>query len=641
MKNATGEPATPTASQDADGSSAEESEEHTTDATAAEGDETITTAPVSVDEALSSDAEPSHMRPESERTRIRGHGIHRRSVADLQQQVYALFDKFVPANSSQASGDVDPEARTIVSRELPALLDEFERQRGTPLIEPEMKPQLDAFAQANPDVIIPPAMLVQVISGLQEALNAGNVDANGSPQRDILSDVNRWSSTEDETSSGSSHSSPPPSPTPTQRRSFPRSGTLPELASSSNDLTFPSRNMSVSESPEHAFPRSTSDYSNLGGGTGIAPRQKTTSDPSSPLSSRRQSAPLGQPANSDSADRQRRDSHRERRVSGENKDVLSGKGRVRAPPSAWSRPKPQALASRSRRISDTDADSAAKNDDDDQPTSASARPERRRQSSQPINPSSPTGWFGPGGDAPSFPRSVSSSAFVFPRAISPNSPQDDSFHGYSARNADWNAVSGHGGPGSGSSRAGSPGLDETSFQPFRSLSAQALAAGGEGGSTRESASGHKPRADPSDWVDSPIRSSSDQLVVLQRKYDSLQRTLVERERALDRISEMQDEAMNDLQAKLEEAKAELGLRTKEAKDAKAAEKDYLDLISRHDTEMTKLQDELDQQMAITQKSRKENDKLTGKSEGGRNRFAVKYLLTSAPLYGFFDCFSPK
>ncbi|SAM61423.1 uncharacterized protein UBRO_12331 [Ustilago bromivora] len=91
---------------------------------------------------------------------------------ELRQEVEALFDKFLPA--FQAQQDEDDRSHqetepTLLSRNLPAILSEFERQREHPLIDPRVFSQLEVFADANPEVPISSSTLVDLIHALESS----------------------------------------------------------------------------------------------------------------------------------------------------------------------------------------------------------------------------------------------------------------------------------------------------------------------------------------------------------------------------------------------------------------------------------------------------------------------------------------
>ncbi|GAC73781.1 hypothetical protein PANT_9d00263 [Moesziomyces antarcticus T-34] len=93
---------------------------------------------------------------------------------EVRQEVEALFEKFLPDfqvhqdddQSSQHGQDAEP---TLLSRNLPAILSEFERQRDHPLIDPKVYSQLQVFADENPEVPISSNMLVNLIHALESS----------------------------------------------------------------------------------------------------------------------------------------------------------------------------------------------------------------------------------------------------------------------------------------------------------------------------------------------------------------------------------------------------------------------------------------------------------------------------------------
>ncbi|SPO21139.1 uncharacterized protein UTRI_00616 [Ustilago trichophora] len=91
---------------------------------------------------------------------------------ELRQEVEALFDKFLPDFQTQQDDNDKSQHRaepTLLSRNLPAVLSEFERQRDHPLIDPKVYSQLEIFADENPEVPISSNMLVNLIHALESS----------------------------------------------------------------------------------------------------------------------------------------------------------------------------------------------------------------------------------------------------------------------------------------------------------------------------------------------------------------------------------------------------------------------------------------------------------------------------------------
>lgn len=112
-------------------------------------------------------------------------------MEELKQEVEALFDKFLPDFQAQQD-DRNEEAQnqshpTLLSRNLPAILSEFERQRDHPLIDPKVYSQLEVFTDENPEVPISSNMLVNLIHALESSAHSAvsdDVDLQTSPFMD-------------------------------------------------------------------------------------------------------------------------------------------------------------------------------------------------------------------------------------------------------------------------------------------------------------------------------------------------------------------------------------------------------------------------------------------------------------------------
>ncbi|SJX60590.1 uncharacterized protein SRS1_11819 [Sporisorium reilianum f. sp. reilianum] len=113
-------------------------------------------------------------------------------MEELKQEVEALFDKFLPDFQVQQDDSISEEAQqqsqpTLLSRNLPAILSEFERQRDHPLIDPKVYSQLEVFADENPEVPISSNMLVNLIHALESSAHSAisdDVDLHTSPLMD-------------------------------------------------------------------------------------------------------------------------------------------------------------------------------------------------------------------------------------------------------------------------------------------------------------------------------------------------------------------------------------------------------------------------------------------------------------------------
>ena len=94
---------------------------------------------------------------------------------ELRQEVEALFDKFLPDFQTQQDDSHKTQHAsepTLLSRNLPAVLSEFERQRDHPLIDPKVYSQLQVFADENPEVPISSNMLVNLIHALESSAHS-------------------------------------------------------------------------------------------------------------------------------------------------------------------------------------------------------------------------------------------------------------------------------------------------------------------------------------------------------------------------------------------------------------------------------------------------------------------------------------
>lgn len=89
-------------------------------------------------------------------------------VDELQQEIAGLFDRFLPdIHNEQDFGSSQEPA--LPSRRLPALLTEFEKQRGHALIDPKVYTQLEVFIDENPEVPVTSRILVNLIHALESS----------------------------------------------------------------------------------------------------------------------------------------------------------------------------------------------------------------------------------------------------------------------------------------------------------------------------------------------------------------------------------------------------------------------------------------------------------------------------------------
>lgn len=596
----------------------------------------------------------------------------------LEGHIQSLFTKFVPASSSDAQGE-----RCVLCRDLPSLLDEYERQRGSRLVSDRLREELTQQVSQSPDVEISASTLLQLIGALQAAQPESDGEEGDSVAlRRAAASAAAAASTATATSGSggedSSFSSQDDSSVSSSNEeeyeddSFERIGEDDYQRSSSRDKKQSTPTVG-GRRPLHldddgrprAFPRSQSERAGLGQGAGVGtsteegdgqgqeqgqgqerdeedqltpgpsawssmratPRKKTTSDPSdSPYTSRRVSAPASAPAGP--SKRVKGDKRHERRksIDPENREVLRGKGKLQAPPSAWSRPKPQALANREkerererqRKLSDASSlgspdhpqnSPLVDRDYDGHAALGLGRPPphggaRQRLSSQPTMSVAREELAA---TPPSLPRSSSSSStgFAFPRATSP--PWGDS---HEARaNERWDALlddietpgasklpaSASAGSSyfesarSSSSRAASPGIDESSIGNFSSFGI--LAGAGTAGpqSPRRSssrASGRRYRFD-SDEADETMRQAHDD--DLQSQLEALQRTLNERERAHNEVQEEHEAIISSLQNEIEVLKDQNAAMKREEKEASARETGQTDLINNLENDLSREQ----------------------------------------------------
>lgn len=508
-----------------------------------------------------------------------------KSLARLEGRIRELFTTW----TIKAYGSAD----TVLACDLPDLLSAYEAQRGLTLITPEGLPGLQNFVDTYPDQKLDLNEFVLMVASLQQTLppTGDEGDTSASSEADT-------STSNDEDDSQDYSSDEPTSPSP-RRVLQPRTSSPPPAKGSGT--TTPSLARSPREAPidmpstppatangdtkmarpkPHPFPSSRSahfeDEGAVEGEDGPRlpsnlqhKRQIATSDPAeSPH--RRASAPAPQSRNKPRT-RERRIS--DRRVSdeaGEEKVVLSGKGRAKVPPSSWTRPKPTALAARGRRTSDASASAcSAEGSADGSNGPLSARPSHQRMPSNPDTQQS--------GSPPPLPRS-SSHGFNFPRT-SQERPQvsTDEWAAeqerYAAEVGDTTELA----RGS-SSRGGSPGVVEEAYQRFGAMSPPPPLAGGFT-SRPSSAAGRRlsttggygmQREDSGDW---------------KERYEAAHLRHLEKERKFQSETQKQEDHIVDLTNNFERVEADLAQKRKDLIEQKAREARANDRLTQLEAEL--------------------------------------------------------
>lgn len=391
-------------------------------------------------------------------------------------------------------------ARTVLSRDLPDLLVEFERKRGITLIEDQSKSQLEGFCEQFPDHRIDCDDLVNMITNLESAREPS--------EHDDMDDVESGSSHSHSQQSSASTDSRPMSPSELGVRS----STPPPAA--------------------HPFPRSQSHSVDAT----IGPCDVAHTPDLSPSRTRTSSASVAGDRSRDGSSGTRRESQ----IDTPAKDVLRGKGR--APPSSWQRPRPQALASSSRVRKTSDVSSSHS----DGRLSSTSRP---RKTSQPLEVPH---TLEPG------PVRSTSSGYVFPRATSPFYGDDSEW--YADQHDRWNAERTR----SVSSRAGSPEANSPAFQPFSSLGSPSIRQG--------------MRLGP-DGGDGGVGDGDDSQA-LERRYDALARTLQDKERHFEFTQNAHEATIADLESRVEHLQERIHGLTRSGDEMRQKEQRYLDEISR-------------------------------------------------------------
>lgn len=257
------------------------------------------------------------------------------------------------------------------------------------------------------------------------------------------------------------------------------------------------------------------------------------------------------------------------------REILKGKGG--APPSSWSRPRPQALALRSGRANSItsaslDSDPASGDIDGEESGSPAPQAKRYRQTSQPVSSTPEMGsdsFSSPQG----VPRSVSS-GYVFPRATSPGMG-DDSW--YADQEQRWERGSEVGATSARSpvARSFSPGLESPitgggGYQAFGALSPTSPRAGVSRSTSHND----------DFWATQQYQAGVDELQSLQRRYDNLARVLQEKERNFESTQSLHETTIADLETKVEGLEDRNHTLTKSSDEMKQKEQRYLDEISR-------------------------------------------------------------
>lgn len=477
----------------------------------------------------------------------------------LEQQIKVLFETLVPDEENE-------KVRSIKLKSLPDLLDGFERQTGIKLLEEDLKPQIESFISSNAELILEPESVVAVIRQLQDA--RGEAEAEEMKRKQ---DAHMQASSGDsdyDTSSGESR-------------------TEDNRYSDEDD----EENMEDSKGKKGTFlfPRSQSESADLSlevlnrsySSASASSRHKATSDPSTPGPKHRRSSAPGSKG-------------RGRVESGE-KDVLKGRGKVKAPPSAWSRPKPQALASRerARNVSDASLTSGGSVDGEYEQRSVSSPPSHspnssgkdleRTNSQNNAEPrrrmlSNPT--FSPTSDVfGHFSRSPSERAFMFPRA----SPGDEDLRDAEARER-WHLLSEEL-QGRSSGIHASPSADESGDSQFQS--GEYPAGPRSTGSRRSSAGGR--------WRSTDVSQTSlvnDDVIALQAQIEGLHRLLTEKKNNFEQTQHETEEYISRMQDELDRVKADLAVKRKEEASSRARENNYLDTISSLESDLNKVGSEL-------------------------------------------------
>ncbi len=557
----------------------------------------------------------------------------------------------------------------LLSGDLPAALAAFESQRrntsaspaapneeAPPLIDPALMPQVEAFARENPNVPIQPAALVQMIISLQDAYSGShsrdqsfasqNEEDDVPDVRHILSDSSQMSSSSDSQSDSSEDGDSmrmDEGDDATRRRRRDDTWTVLHKASTSREETpmpHESEPVAAGETGAHPFPQGkASPDAGVSDDDGVIGKDYSASRAVSSASTKRRSSGMDFTAAPGSDSRNRKVS-RDRKSSAsvrssaaaegsggegsqprsrkssttpaEDKEILKGKGRAKGPPSSWSRPKPQALAQRSRRISGTSSSTNSTTNSpmitsfgDDVHNLGLGRPSEfpsraSRFASQPATGRPYASDDEVEADANNAGRSVSSN-YVFPRATSPLWAEEAAREEEAHFNDLHAALSGQPSPrkpdahfGQHGSRETSPGLDESAYVPFALSPSHSLGSGIDAMSDGPVRSGSgqfqgMPRgiSNPDIFNQSSPRKAGMVSVHgdVLREYERLKR---ERKDLQDTIQQKEDEneAMTaDLHARLEAAEGALAAKKKEEKEASTKVAQYAEQVTGLESEL--------------------------------------------------------
>ncbi|CAO1627536.1 unnamed protein product [Sympodiomycopsis kandeliae] len=519
------------------------------------------------------DVTVSQIRPEAVRKHIKERSQQRRSLEDLQEQVYTLYSQFVPrltSDDGHGSNAVSesPHSRVVLSGDLPHLLSEFEKQRMSPLVDDDSRAQLEDFCQQVPDKPVTCDDLIKMITSLQNAQAEEDHDEelpeqetdqhHSEPERDDDDNL---------TSSASSAASSSDAGHTNDKSQRARASTPPRLATTSSPKPFPHNNSSQAADFKEDVQAGLAD--DLQSGLRAPSRASDTAV----QRSRTSSASAAQSRVTQDEQSKKRERHRSTvdaasKLGALDREILKGKGR--APPSSWSRPRPQALAARSRRTSSA-ASSSFGSEDGGTPDreNSSPVPNRQRQTSQPIAATPETDEFSFTG----VPRSASS-GYVFPRAMSP-AVGDDTW--YQEQEERWERGSDHRAR-SPSLRGHSPALDSPgpsgSYQAFSALSNLDPTSPRQG----------VPRSishNADFWAsNSAAAAANEELEAVQRRYDNLARVLQEKEKTFEGDRSHYETLIADLESKVETIQEDMHSLGKTSDDMKQRERKYLDEISR-------------------------------------------------------------
>lgn len=520
------------------------------------------------------------------------------SDTNLEEQVTALFESLVPAQGS-VEGSRDAPVHSIKLASLPDVLVGFEKKTGVKLLQDDLLPQVEAFVQSNPYLDVQPEMVVAVIRQLQDAnwpavAEAG--DAIQSPPRAQDAAVPKAVNEDANAKSGES-SDFDSSTSATESEEDEHGG----AGSDADEPIDPTTRKSA-----FAFPRSKSERADLSVdaltrsrcSANLSPRMPTTSDPSTPNAKHRRRS-LG--------NRERTDSTSER-------EVLKGKGKVRAPPSAWSRPKPQAIANRARYSSDASAGSSYEGAEYDRSSLTSDSPrsaviglgkapsdsgeKRPRMSSYPTFSSLETALA-------DFPGSPS---FSFPRA---QSPGEDDMRDAEAHER-WRLLS-EDLQGRGiSSGPTSPMHDEHGLYTSTSQQHGTSAKARSSGSRRSSGAGRRCiSGEPA--VEGETRAS------LQAQVEGLRRLLSEKKHTFEQMQHETEDYISRLQEELDRIKGDMALKRKEEIANRVRENNHLDLIASLEADLNKANSELTTIKAQYARLRSDHDELVDAMERHTSR----------------------